>query len=219
MKPDYDKAAIAAMQLLIDFHVQETPINPMQFLLKHSGTRIISFSRMANEADQERDGFIPLFCENQDAATFHLNSDIDTVDYVVVYNMRLPSDIVSRALARELGHIILGHDGSTRPYSVRRAEAICFAHHLISPRPVLRMLQASGPLTMNMLADTTGCIDECAEDMSQIPGAHVPASMNRTVRDLFSGGINEYIRFRNSGHKKDHSPVINLGTFMDNYEE
>ena len=220
MTPDYDRAAIAAMQLLADHRITETPIVPLPLLKNYPGVRVISFARMANEADLERDELIPLFVANQDAATFRLGMEIDDVQYVVVYNARLPYEIIWRGVARELGHIVLGHDGLTRPYEVRKAEALCFAHHLLSPRPILHMLQASGlPLTMNMLSDTTGCIDECVYDMRELPGVRVPADLNRQVRDLFARGIGEYIRFHRASKKKDTSPLIDLGTFMDGYEE
>ena len=220
MNPDYDRSATAAMQLLIDNRITRTPILPMPILKNWPGVRVISFARMANLASIERDDLVPLFVRNQDAATFRLDMQIDDVIYVVTYNMRLPFEIVSRAIARELGHIVLGHDGVTRPYEIRRAEAMCFAHHLLSPRPILRMLQESGiPLTMNVLSDTTGCIDECVEDMQSIPGACVPAEMNRLVKEQFRNGIAEYIRFHNAAHKADKSPRVDLGTYMDNYEE
>lgn len=220
MTPDYDRSATAAMQILIDNGISRTPIDPLHILKRQPGVRVLSFARMANEANLERDDLIPLFVANQDAATFNLNEDIGDVRYVVVYNTRLPFEIVCRAIARELGHIVLGHDGQTRTYEVRRAEAMCFAHHLLSPRPVLRMLQESGvPLTMNMLSDTTGCIDECVYDMQTIPGAHVPADLNRRVRDLFSRGITEYIRFHVAAHRVDRSQTIDLGTYMHGYEE
>ena len=219
MKPDYDRAATAAMQILIDNHITETPIMPLPILKNYPGVRVISFAKMANEANMERDKLVPLFVHNQDAATFRLGMEMENVEYVVAYNMRLPFEIIWRGIARELGHIVLGHDGVTRPYEVRRAEALCFAHHLLSPRPVLRMIQEAFPLTMNILSDTTGCIDECVEDMAEIPGAHVPPEMNRAVREQFSRGIGEYIRFHAAAKKADHSPVVDLGTFMDNYEE
>ena len=220
MKPDFDRAVTAAMQLLIDHRITETPIMPLPILKNYPGVRVISFAKMANEANMERDELVPLFVRNQDAATFKLSMEINGVSYVVAYNLRLPFEIIWRGLARELGHIVLGHDGVTRPYEIRRAEAMCFAHHLLSPRPILRMLQESGfPLTMNVLSDTTGCIDECVEDMAEIPGAHVPAEMNRAVREQFARGINEYIRFHSAAKKVDHSPVVDLGTFMENYIE
>lgn len=220
MKPDYDRAAVAAMQILIDNEITETPVAPLPILLRYPGVRVISFARMANEANIERDELVPLFIRNQDAATFKLGAEIGDIEYVVAYNMRLPFEIIWRGIARELGHIVLGHDGVTRPYEIRRAEAMCFAHHLLSPRPVLRMIQESGiSLTMNVLSDTTGCIDECVEDMQSIPGAHVPAEMNRAVRKLFERRIGEYIRFHSVSEKVDKSPVVDLGTYMENYEE
>lgn len=220
MTPDYDLAAVKAMEILIKHNVTETPIVPLPILLQYPGVRVISFAKMANEANMERDELVPLFVANQDAATFNLADEINDVRYVVVYNTRMPFEIIWRGLARELGHIVLGHDGVTRPYEVRRAEAMCFAHHLLSPRPVLRMLQESGiPLTMNMLSDTTGCIDECVYDMQSIPGVHVPPELNRQVRSQFERRITEYIRFYRANHHTDRSPIVDFGTFMDGYEE
>lgn len=219
MTPDYDRAAIAAMQLLIDNEITTTPIDPLPILKRQPGVRVISFARFANEANTDRQDLIPLFVANQDAATFRMNADFDGVDYVVVYNARLPFEIVCRGIARELGHIVLGHDGKKRVPEVRRAEAMCFAHHLLSPRPILHMLQASGLLTMNVLSDTTGCIDECVFDMQETPGTPVPAEMNRRVRALFEPGIREYIRFHSRTAYKDRSPLVDLGEYMNCYEE
>lgn len=220
MKPDYDRAAIAAMEILVNHQITKTPIGPLPLLKNYPGVRVISFAKMANEINMERDELVPLFVANQDAATFKLGTEIDDVEYVVVYNMRLPYEIIWRGLAREFGHIVLGHDGITRPYEIRRAEAMCFAHHLLSPRPIIQLLRESGiPITMNVLSDTTGCIDECVDDMRGIPGVHVPAEINRQVRNLFSRGVSEYARFHQAAHKPDKSPVVDFGTFMDNYEE
>lgn len=219
-KPDLDRAAAAALQLLIDNHVTETPINPLPILLNYPGVRVLPYTKMASEAGIDRKDLVPIF-GNQDAATFRLNlPGMDDVKYVVVYNMRLPFEIIWRAIARELGHIVLDHDGVTRPQSVRMAEAVCFAHHLISPRPVLHFLRQSGlPFTLNVLTNTTGCADECVQEMQTIPGAHVPADLNAHVRDLFVPHLREYVDFYLASHKKDTSPLLDLCTFMDNYEE
>ncbi len=219
-QPDYDRAATAAMQFLIDNHITETPINPLPILLNYPGVRVLPYTKMAVDAGMERSDLVLSF-GNQDAATFSLNMPgMENVRYVVVYNMRLPSEIVWRGVARELGHIVLGHDGVTRPMNVRMAEARCFAHHLISPRPVLHMLQRSGmPLTLDVLVSTTGCSDECVYEMQTIPGAHVPPDINRQVRDQFAPHILEYINFHRSSPKPDRSMRVDLGTFMDYYEE
>ena len=218
--PDLDRAAAAAMQLLIDNSITETPINPLPILLNYPGVRVLPYTKMASDAGMDRKDLVPIF-GNQDAATFRLNMPgLDNVKYVVVYNMRLPFEIIWRGIARELGHIVLDHDGVTRPKSVRMSEAVCFAHHLISPRPVLHLLQsASIPVTMNVLTNTTGCSDACVEEMQTIPGVHVPAELNAKVRDLFAPHIMEFIDFYRTSQKPDKSPVADLGTFMDNYIE
>ena len=219
MIPDFDRAATMAMKTLIENQITETPIDSLSILLKQPGVRVMSFTRFATQAGIERHDLVPMFGGNQDAATFNLDMNLDGVRYVVVYNQRLPFDIVWRGVARELGHIVLGHDGITRPSDIRRAEAMCFAHHLIAPRPILHMLREAVPLTMNVLTATTGCSDECVEDLRTIPGAHVSKELNREVRNLFERGVNEYIRFYLAAKKEDRTPLIDFGTFMDNYEE
>ena len=219
-KPDYKTAAVKAMELLIENNITETPVNPMPILLSYPGVRVMPFTSMADKAGIEREELVPSFGANQDAATFHLDMDIPGVKYVCVYNLHLPYEMIWRAIARELGHIVLGHDGATRPPEVRMAEALCFAHNLLTPRPVIHLIQQSGtPLTLSVLAHTTGCSDECIEDMQEIPGVHVPPELNRKVRDLFARGINEYLRFHLASPMKDHSPLVDLGTYMNGYEE
>ena len=219
MIPDFDRAATMAMETLIKNGITETPIDSLSILLKYPGVRVMSFTKFATQAGVDRSDLIPLFGANQDAATFNLDMNIEGVKYVVVYNMRLPYEIIMRGVARELGHIVLGHNGVTRTPEVRKAEAMCFAHHLISPRPVIRMLQDSIPLTMNVLTATTGCSEECVDEMRDIPGAHVAPEINRQVKELFERGITEYISFYNAAKKEDKSPLIDFGKFMENYEE
>lgn len=220
-KPDYDRAAFAALQLLVDNQYSETPVNPMPILMAYPGVRVLPYTRMASDAGMDRNDLIFLF-GNQEASTFYLDpvsSGLDDVRYVVVYNMFMPTEIMWRGIARELGHIVLGHDGVTRENKARMAEALCFAHHLISPRPVLHLLQDKGPLTMNVLINTTGCSYECVEELQSIPGVHVPAELNKQVRDLFAPHLLEYLNFYHSSPKRDMSPLVDLGTFMDGYEE
>ena len=218
--PDYQTAAVKALEILIEHKITETPINPLPILLNYPGVRVMPFTNMADRAGVDRDDLVPMFGKNQDAATFHLNMDIPDVSYVVVYNMRLPYEIIWRGVARELAHIVLRHDGATRTPEARMKEALCFAHHLICPRPVIRIIQDSGmPLTMSALANTTGCSDECVEDMQTIPGVYTPPELNRQVRCLFERGINEYIRFHMSSPMIDKSPVVDLGAYMTGYTE
>ena len=217
--PDIDAAAIRAMEILRDHGITETPVNPMDFLVEYTNVRIMPFTRMAQIAGMKRHDLVPMFGSNQDAALFHMTG-MESVDYVIVYNMRLPIEIIYRGIARELGHIALGHDGKTRHPDARMAEAMTFAHHLLCPRPILRVIQESGvQMTMDILTETMGCSDVCVSDMQQIPGAHVPADLNREVRDLFAPRILEYLSFHKASPMQDKSPVIDLGTYMDFYEE
>lgn len=220
-KPDYDSAAIAAMKILIERNITETPVNPLPILLEYPNVRVLPFTKMATDARMERKDLVPMFASNQDAATFHLNMpEMENVEYVVVYNMRLPMEIIYRGIARELGHIALGHDGQTRHPEARMAEAMTFAHHLLCPRPIIRIIQESGlPLTMDVLTETMGCSDVCVSDMQNIPGVHVPKELNREVMELFAPHIQEYISFHKSSPMKDKSPVLDIGTYMDYYEE
>jgi len=218
-KPDYNRAAMKAMEMLIENNITETPVYCLPLLVNYPHVRVMSFSNMADTSEIDREDLVPQFRDNQDAATFRMNGMKD-VEYVVVYNMRLPYEEIRRSIARELGHIVLGHDGETRPKEVRMAEAKCFAHHLLTPRPIIHMLQESGmPLTMNALVHTTGCSSDCVDEIQEIPGVSVPAELNRKVRKLFEPHIMEYIRFHKSSPRKDTSPVADFGTFMDGYEE
>lgn len=218
--PDLESAAVKAMEILTDRNITETPINALSILLDQKNVRVVPFTKVATDAGIRRRDLVPMFDANQDAATFHMDiPDAKDIDYIVVYNMRLPHEIIRRGIARELGHILLGHDGATRTKEARFAEAMCFAHHLLSPRPIIRMLQESGPITMNILTQTVGCSDDCVDDMQKIPGVRVPKELNQRVKNLFLKGIREYIRFHNSSPIPDRSPILDLGTYMDLYEE
>ena len=220
MIPDYETAARKALETIRDRQITETPVLSLPILMNYPGVRVMSFSEMADENGMERENLVPLFGRNQDAATFLLDLDIEDVKYVVIYNRKLPHETIRKAIARELGHIVLGHDGVTRATEVRYAEAMCFAHHLLLPRPVIHMLQAAGiPLTFNVLANTIGCADECVEGMRNTPGVHVPKALNAEVRDLFAPHIREYISFHGASKRLDHSPVADIGKYMDFYEE
>lgn len=158
------------------------------------------------------------FGENQDAVTSVRMVD-GTLMYKVVYNQLHPLVLLRRALARELGHIILQHDGS-KPDDVRTEEALCFARHFLCPRPVLRAIQSAGiPLTTEVVGNVTGCFERCIADMYQTPGVHIPPEMNRQVRDQFTPFINNFVRHQKYAIEKDKSSLANFGSFMDGYEE
>lgn len=219
MTPDYEKAATKATETLIKFGVSTTPIDPLPMLKKTPNVYVMTFAEMSEKTSIDRCDIIrSLGQQNQDAITTVFNEGGERT-YIVSYNMLLPAKYVDRALARELGHIILGHDGS-RPEDVRNAEAKCFAHHLLCPRPLIHTLQATGiRFTVDMFGSITGCYDYCLSCMRKLPAVHVPAELNRKVRDQLLPYIMNLFDFLRYASLRDGSALADLGNYMDGYEE
>ena len=219
MIPDYERAAFAAMEMLIKHGITTAPIDPLPVFKRSPGVLVLSFTEMSNQIGMDRDNLLTSFeTENHDAVT-SLHLDDGKLRYLVTYNQRLPMYLLQRALARELGHIVLGHDGS-RPESVRMAEAYCFAHHFLCPRPLIHAIQQSGiPFTVEVLGAMTGCYERCLQGMRKTPPVHVPADLNRKVKEQFSDYISNFLDFESYLSKSDESMIANFGTYMDGYEE
>lgn len=219
MQPDYDRAATQAAQMLIDYGVTSGPVDPMSILQSLPNALLITFTDLSGRLDEDRDQLVSAFgAINQDAVTIVKESD-GQLFYCIAYNMRLPYFMVQRGLARELGHIVLGHDGS-RTNEVRKAEALAFAYHLLCPRPLVRALQDCGiTLTAEMVGNITGCYERCLRGMAKTPGVHVPPTLNRAVRAQFDDYAREFARYQLALYADDDSPVVDFGTYMDGYEE
>ena len=219
MTPDFDRAATAAAEVLIKYGISTAPVDPIPIFKKADGFNVITFTEMSRLVGVDRDDILSTFdVENHDAvSTVYLKNG--KKHYLVAYNMRLPQYLIQRALAREMGHIVLGHDG-TRPQAVRNAEAICFAHHLICPRALVHAIQESGlKITTEVLGNTTGCYERCLIGMRREPATHVPAELNRKVHEQFAEYISEFLGFQSFLSQADDSMIANFGTFMDGYEE
>ena len=103
---------------------------PMQILKKIPGVLVASYAETSESVGIDRENLMTMFGDHdQDAVTTVKIENGKTV-YLVVYNRTLTCKETRFALARELGHIVLGHDGS-RPEAVRNEEAICFANRLL----------------------------------------------------------------------------------------
>lgn len=219
MTPDYDRAATAAAEILIKYGISSAPIDPIPIFKKAPGFNVVTFTEMSRLIGISRNDLVSTFdAENHDAVTsVHIKDGVR--HYIVAYNMRLPQYLVQRALAREMGHIVLEHDG-TRPQDVRNAEALCFAHHLLCPRALIHAIQASGfTITTEVLGNTTGCYERCLIGMRKTPATHVPAALNRQIRDQFADYLSEFLDFQAYLSKEDDSMIANFGTYMDGYEE
>lgn len=132
MTPDYIKAARKAKETLLRYGIDSFPVNPLPIIKQQPGVLCLSFLELSSAIGVSRETLITVCGEdNQDAVTTMHNED-GKLRYLVAYNQKLPQYQINSALARELGHIVLGHDG-TRSEEVRNEEALCFAYHLLCP--------------------------------------------------------------------------------------
>ena len=218
MTPDYVRAATSAYETLIKYGINSAPISPEQIIKQIPGVLVVSYTEMSEAIGVERKDLITAVGDSCLDAASSVRVHDGKLEYIIAYNRHLAYDILQRALARELGHIILGHDG-TRPDDVRTEEARVFAKHLFHPRPVLYAIQQAGiPLTVNVITALSGCCDDCLACLRGTPGVHVDPELNRKVRNQFATYIDGYLDYVRLA-PKDESEVADLGSFMDGYEE
>ena len=219
MTPDYESAAIKAAEILIRFGIKSAPVDPLPVLKQLPGVFVLSFEEMSEISSISRSSLLCMCGENSQDAVTTVNVEDGKLRYLVAFNQKLPSFVVQRALARELGHIVLGHDG-TKPEDVRTAEAVCFANHLLCPRPLLHSIMNTGiRITTEVLGNLTGCYEYCLSCMRRIPAVHVPAELNRIIRDNFMPYILNFFEYQRIASRKDGSALADFGTYMDGYEE
>ena len=122
MKPDYKKAEQKAKEL------RETGAEcPLQILKNLAHVESASFASASSRYGINREALLSMFDDgNQDAITMYRNGS-----YLVIYNQELPCKTIRHAVARELGHIVMEHDGS-RPEDVRMEEANYFADQFLN---------------------------------------------------------------------------------------
>lgn len=126
MIPNYQYAAERAKEVYLKYKTN----NPIDVIRKQPNTLIMSFLELSSAIGINRDA-IMMVCgeDNQDAVTT-VHNDNGKIRYLIAFNQKLDEYETKIALARELGHIALGHDGS-RSEKVRNEEALCFAYHFI----------------------------------------------------------------------------------------
>lgn len=218
--PDYQRAATKAAETLVNYKIITMPVMPLLILKQLPNTVFLSYAEISHRNYMDRNDLLSMMGDaNYDAITY---VDLETGTeplYIVAYNQRLPYYMIQRALARELGHIVLGHDGS-RPESVRNDEAKAFAYHLLCPRGMISALRDFGiPVTVEVLGTITGCYERCLAGMRKMPGVDVPAELNRKVKEQFSMYLESFMPFQKYLSKDDESAIVDFGTYMDGYKE
>ena len=212
---DYDKAATKAAETLIKFGIKRTPISPLPILEQMENVIVVSFADLSETTGVSRSEILPLFGKNRDAvSSFHPNSEQPR--YVIAYNSLLPFAMIQKALARELGHIVLKHEGT----SEENNEDKCFARHLICPRPLIHDIQATSMrVTTDLIANLTGVYDQMIVGMRRTPGTNVPAAINRFVSNQFRPFVINFFQYYQYVMPNDGSALVDWGTFMDGYVE
>ena len=219
MTPNLERAATAAAETLIKYNVTSAPVAPLRILKALPGVIVLSFAEMASGFGIDRKELMDMYGSmNKDAFTM-VREVNGKLRYFVGYNLLLPEYLLQRAVARELGHIILGHDGS-RPMDVRMTESMFFARHLLCPRPLIRAIQDAGiPITVETLGLITGCYERCLVGIQKMHGVHVAPELNQMVREQFSSYIENFIDCQAILRNSDDSALVNFGSYMDNYKE
>jgi len=213
---DYTKAATAATETLIKYAVTTAPISPLPILEAMDRVVVVSFADVSESSGMKYREMIPIFGKNLDAVS-SISTEGGVTRYIVAYNSFLPFAMVQRALAREMGHIVLGHNGYS---DENNEEALCFAYHLLCPRPLIHALEASClRITKDLLANLTGVFDQTLTSMRRLPSTDVPASLNRFVRNQFTPFIMNFFEFYQTVLPNDGSAVADFGNFMGGYVE
>ena len=219
MIPDYEYAATMALETLKKYRICSAPVMSISILKQLPGVLVISFEEMSEISGIDRRDLLTICGTSHQDAVTTVKMEDGVLRYVVAYNQQLPFYLVQRVLAKELGHIILAHDG-TRPEDVREAEARCFAHHLLCPRPLIHAVQATGlRFTMAVLNNLTGCNDNCISCIRKVPGVKVPAELNREILNQFKPYIINFFEYQRTASATDVSALADFGSYMEGYAE
>lgn len=219
MTPDFQAATTAAYETILKYGITSAPVDALPIIRSLPNTFVVSFTEMAYSIGLKRDTLLTTIGDQCQDAVTSVRRNGDQLYYIVAYNQRMPFYMLQRAFARELAHIVLGHDGS-RPEEVRTAEAQLFAMHLLCPRPMVKAIENAGvQITVEMIGSLTGCYGRCLAMMRKAEGVYVPPELNRAVRDNFADYVRNFLDYHTVVSYEDESPVANFGTFMDGYEE
>ena len=128
MEPNYDVASSKAREVLAKYRITSTEEAPLQILKSIPCVLVLSYEEASYRRSENRSELLCM--HNNHKAVTYVDVSNGKTKYVVIYNQKIPFSEVRKSLARELGHVVLGHDG-TLPEEIRTAEAIHFADCLL----------------------------------------------------------------------------------------
>lgn len=211
---DYLKAATKASEILIRHNVRKSPVLPLPILKQMDNVQIVTFGELHDVSSVD----VRKICGGKfrDACLMIL-SENGKKKYMIAYNDLLPDLVLQKALAVELGHVVLSH---TERSAENEDEANFFALHLLCPRPLVHLMQAiSMRITEDLLANLTGILQQTLIAMRRAPGVAVSAHTNRFIGNQFLPFLLNYFEYYRDVKPPDGSALVDFGTFMDNYTE
>lgn len=213
---DNDKAAVKAAETLVKYGIKKSPVSVLPILEQMDNVIVVSFAELSDSSGIKRSDLVPMFGKNRDAITSVHTKNGQSI-YIVAYNRLLPFNMIQRALARELGHIVLKH---TESNADNAAEAETFVNHLLCPRPLVHAIQATGMrVTVDLLGNLTGAYEQSLYSMRHTPGTTVPSGLNLFVRSEFMPFILNFFDYHQYAMPKDVSALADFGSYMDGYVE
>lgn len=176
MSPNLEDAAVKAVETVERFGLDPRRADPLSVLERLNNVYLISHDSPLCQIEA-----------NQDAVTL-VNKAASGLQYIVIYNMGIEPYKLRFALARELAHIILEHDGNS-PEDIWSSEAVCFAYHFLCPLPIIRVKKINyRPLRINLSWEMKDMIVfDSVDDMK----SHIVDEQNRYNRFLGKPGTYE----------------------------
>ena len=99
-QPNYEKAAIMAVETLIKYGISTAPIDPLPILKKIPGVLVISYETMSNSIGIERKCAVSMFGDESHDACTSVSIKDGKLHYIITYNQKLPTYIVQREIGR-----------------------------------------------------------------------------------------------------------------------
>lgn len=182
---------------------------------------MVSFADLAEKANIKRNAIVSSLHEDNDTVMCFVQHQPDgTPHYTFAFNRQEAIGRVRCALAVELGHVYLGHVGY-RENDQRMAEALCFAHHFVFPRPLIKLLQDRGfVFTYESFSRVFGDCSWCIDNLLSSAPVSVPAELNILLRDQFMPYVEDLASSGVLSLPVDPSDkVLDFSGYMAGYEE